>query len=382
MARKYKKKRSGNKTAKIILFAVEAVILVGLLTALHYLRDVGKPENGGLVKAEFKDEDIKMNNEQVKDNAEVAQQLKGYRNIALFGVDSTAGALTKNTRSDSIIIASVNMDTGEVKLVSVYRDTFLKIEEDEIDEDTGKVKEGRYKKCNSAYMYGGAKQAMEMLNLNLDLNITDFVTVGFAGLKEAVDALGGVWIDIDPKAIVHMNNYQFTMAESLDCEYTPITESGYQLLDGLQAVAYCRVRYGGGDDFRRAERQREVIQALVEQAKKAKLQDLIDAVNAVASSKSVYMSFDVSEILELVPLIADYQIVDESGFPFTTYRGTATLGTEGSCVLTLDLEKNVQELHKFLFGTENYQVSDVVAAYSQVIRDKVAKYEPNMKYPE
>lgn len=371
MARKYKKKRSGNKTAKIILFAVEAVILVGLLVVLYKLRDIGKPENGGVVRAEFNDEDIKMNDEQVKDNAEVVQQLKGYRNIALFGVDSTAGALTKNTRSDSIIIASVNMDTGEVKLVSVYRDTFLNIDGDE-----------KYKKCNSAYMYGGAKQAMEMLNTNLDLNITDFVTVGFAGLKEAVDALGGVWIDIDQKAIVHMNNYQFTMAESLDCEYTPITESGYQLLDGLQAVAYCRVRYGGGDDFRRAERQREVIQALVEQAKKAKLQDLVDAVNAVASSKSVYMSFDVSEILELVPLIADYQIVDESGFPFTTYRGTATLGTEGSCVLALDLEKNVQELHKFLFGTENYQVSDVVAAYSQVIRDKVAKYEPDMKYPE
>ncbi len=368
MAGKNKKKKSGNKVAKIVLFAVEAVVLVVLLGALYYLKDFGKT---GVVRAEFNDEDIKMNVEQVKDNEVVAEQLKGYRNIALFGVDSTGGTLTKNTRSDSIIIASVNMDTGEIKLVSVYRDTFLNIDGEE-----------KYKKCNSAYMFGGAKQAMEMLNTNLDLNITDFVTVGFEGLKEAVDALGGIWIEIEKNEIVHLNNYQLTMSENLDCDYVPIEEPGYQLVDGLQAVAYCRVRYTSGSDFKRAERQREVIQAIVEQAKKAELQDLIDAVNAVAGSDAVYMSFEVKELLEMVPMIAEYEIVDEGGFPFETYRGTAKLGSEGDCVLALDLEKNVQELHKFLFGTENYQVSDTVAAYSQTIRDKVAKYQPDMVYPE
>lgn len=368
MAGKNKKRKSGNKTAKIVLFAVEAVVLVGLLCALYFLRDFGQT---GVIRAEFNEEDIKMNDEQVKNNEVVAQQLKGYRNIALFGVDSTAGTLTKNTRSDTIIIASVNMDTGEIKLMSIYRDTILNIDGDE-----------KYKKCNSAYMFGGAKQAMEMLNTNLDLNITDFVTVGFGGLKEAVDALGGVWIEVDKKEIVHLNNYQITMSENLDCDYTPVEETGYQLLDGLQAVAYCRIRYTGGSDFERTERQREVIQAIVEQAKKADLQDLIDAVNAVAGSDSVYMSFDVKEVLEMVPLIADYEIVDEGGFPFQKYRTTGKFGSEGDSVFALDLEKNVEELHKFLFGTESYQVSDTVADYSQTIRDKIAKYHPDMKYPE
>lgn len=369
MAGKNKKKKSGNKVAKIILFAVEAAILVGLLVALYYLKDFGN--TGSVLRAEFNDEDIKMNDEQVKDNEVVVEQLKGYRNIALFGVDSTGGTLTKNTRSDTIIIASVNMDTGEIKLVSVYRDTFLNIDGDE-----------KYKKCNSAYMFGGAKQAMEMLNTNLDLNITDFVTVGFEGLKEAVDALGGIWIEIDKNEIVHLNNYQLTMSENLDCDYVPIEEPGYQLIDGLQAVAYCRVRYTSGSDFKRAERQREVIQAIVEQAKKADVQDLIDAVDAVAGSDAVYMSLEVKELLEMVPLIANYKIVDEGGFPFDDYRGTAKLGSEGDCVLALDLERNVQELHKFLFGAEDYQVSETVAAYSQTIRDKIAKYQPDMKYPE
>lgn len=361
------KKKKSNKTAKIVLFVIEALVLVGLLGALYLLRDFGKT---GVIRAEFSDGDIKMN-EQVVKNEEVVQKLKGYRNIALFGVDSTGGSLTKNTRSDTIIIASVNMDTGEIKLVSVYRDTFLNIDGEE-----------KYKKCNSAYMFGGAKQAMEMLNFNLDLNITDFVTVGFEGLKEAIDALGGIWIEVDKNEIVHLNNYQLTMSENLDCDYVPVEDPGYQLLDGLQAVAYCRIRYTAGSDFKRAERQREVIQAIVEQAKKADPQELVDAVNNVVNAGAVYYSFDTAELLELVPQIANYEIVDEGGFPHEDYRGGAKLGSEGDCVLALDLEKNVQWLHEFLFGVENYTVSDTVAAYSMTIREKVAKYQPDMKYPE
>ncbi len=368
MAGKNKKKKSGNKVAKIILFVVEAAVLVGLLSALYLLRDFGKT---GVVRAEFNDEDIKMN-DQVKQDEVVVEKLKGYRNIALFGVDSTGGSLTKSTRSDSIIIASVNMDTGDIKLVSVYRDTILNIDGEE-----------KYKKCNSAYMFGGAKQAMEMLNTNLDMNITDFVAVGFQGLKEAVDAIGGIWIEVEKNEIIHLNNYQITMSENLDCDYVPVEEPGYQLLDGLQTVAYCRIRSTSGSDFKRAERQREVIKVLVEQAKQADIQELIDAVNNVVEAGAVYTSLEPEEILEMVPQIANYSIVDEGGFPFEDYRGTVgKFGSEGDSVVALDLERNVQELHKFLFDVDNYQVSDTVAEYSQVIRDKIAKYKPDMVYPE
>ena len=145
--------------------------------------------------------------------------MKGYRNIALFGVDSTTGALTKNTRSDTIMIASINQDTGECKLVSIYRDTYLNLSNDS------------YNKCNAAYAKGGPEQAINMLNMNLDMNITDFVTVGFAGLTDAVDALGGVMIDVDDSEISHLNNYQLCIAEDLKRSYTPVKDTGYQLLD-------------------------------------------------------------------------------------------------------------------------------------------------------
>lgn len=117
----------------------------------------------------------------MNENVENNEVMQGYRNIALFGVDSQEGSLGKGTRSDTIIIASINQDTGDVKLVSVFRDTYLNLGND------------NYNKCNAAYAKGGPEQAIMMLNKNLDMNITDYVTVGFDGLIEVIDALG-VWI--------------------------------------------------------------------------------------------------------------------------------------------------------------------------------------------
>lgn len=210
------KKRKVRKKSKIIIFAVEIVVIMVMLGALYMLRDFGKSSINRI--------DVEDNEVNIAPEVEKNDVMKGYRNIALFGVDSTGGALEKNTRSDTIIIASINQDTGEVKLVSVFRDTYLNLSND------------KYSKANSAYMYGGAKQAMKMLNMNLDMDITDFVTIGFGGLKEIVDALGGISLDITKAEISHMNNYQITMSEDLKCDYTPIKEAGYQKVDGLQAV--------------------------------------------------------------------------------------------------------------------------------------------------
>lgn len=355
-------KRKKKKQAKVIVFAVEIVVVMILLGLLYLLRDFGKTS---ITRVDFNDGDILVN-EPVKEN----EEMKGYRNIALFGLDSTSGALTKSTRSDSIMIASINQDTGDVKLVSVYRDTFLNLGND------------KYGKSNGAYFYGGAKQAMTMLNLNLDLDITDFVAVGFRGLKETIDQLGGIWIDVDSAELEHINSYQYTMAENLKCTYTPVEKEGYQLLDGLQAVAYCRIRYTAGNDFKRTERQREVIQAIIAEAKKADVQTLVDIANKVTEAEAVYTSLDMTEIVELMGDVGKYNIVDEGGFPEENYRGTGKMGSDGDCVLPLDLEKNVVWLHHFLFDDEAYQASDTVKEYSEVIRSKVAKYKPNLEYPE
>ena len=218
------KKPSGKKSSKkaqakkqrrrIILFIIEIIILV---IAVFVLYSVLSGTKSGKLDL---DEDKIIINKQVQEAEETT--MKGYRNIALFGVDSTTGALTKNTRSDTIMIASINQDTGECKLVSVYRDTYLNLSNDS------------YNKCNAAYAKGGPEMAINMLNMNLDLNITDFVTVGFAGLTDTIDALGGVYIDVDDSEISHLNNYQLCIAEDLKRSYTPVANTGYQLLDGAE----------------------------------------------------------------------------------------------------------------------------------------------------
>lgn len=346
------KKNSKKKRTKILLFIVEIFVLLLMVVVLY---GVLKTEKVG--KVEIPEEDIVIN-PIVEQKEETT--MKGYRNIALFGVDSTTGALDKNTRSDSIMIASINLDTGECKLVSVYRDTYLNLSNDS------------YNKCNAAYAKGGPKQAINMLNMNLDMNITDFVTVGFAGLTDTIDALGGIMIDVDSEELKHINSYQICMAEDLKRSYTPVTDTGYQLLDGLQATAYCRIRYTAGDDFKRAERQREVLMAIADKAKSASPATLNTIANDVF--KEVYTSLDISEIVELLGDIGKYEIVDQGGFPEESMRATGTIGSKGSCVVPVNLEQNVAWLHGFLFKDENYTPSDQVKEYSEKIKADTSGY--------
>lgn len=347
-----KKEKAKKKRRRIILFILEIFVLVIMVMVLYI---VLTGEKTG--KVELKEDEIIIN-DTVKEEEE--QTMKGYRNIALFGVDSTTGALTKNTRSDTIMIASIDQDTGECKLVSVYRDTYLNLSNDS------------YNKCNAAYAKGGPEMAISMLNLNLDMNITDFVTVGFAGLTDTIDALGGVYIDVDSAEISHLNNYQLCIAEDLKRSYTPVANTGYQLLDGLQATGYCRIRYTAGDDFKRAERQREVLSAVADQAKKASPAALGQIANNVFDE--VYTSLDLAEIVELLADVANYNITDTAGFPNEEYRKTGTIGSKGSCVVPVDLEQNVKWLHQFLFNDYEYEPSAMVKECSDKITADTSGY--------
>lgn len=347
------KKQSKNKRTKILLFILEIFILLIMVVVLYSVLKVEK-----VGKVTLPEEDIVINPE-VKEKVETTT-MKGYRNIALFGVDSTTGALTKNTRSDTIMIASINQDTGECKLVSVYRDTYLNLSNDS------------YNKCNAAYAKGGPEQAINMLNMNLDMNITDFITVGFAGLSDTIDALGGIMIDVDSSEISHLNNYQICMAKDLKRNYTPVSSTGYQLLDGLQATAYCRIRYTAGDDFKRAERQREVILAIMDKVKTASPATLNQIANDVFSE--VYTSLDLTEILTMLGEVSRYQITEHDGFPTESLRATGTIGSKGSCVIPVSLEENVTWLHKFLFEDESYTPSEAVKGYSAKVEADTGKY--------
>lgn len=348
-ARKAKKKQK-----RIALFIIEILVLAVLVVVLY---TVLKTEN--IQKITVDEENInKVFNEKVEEN----ESLKGYRNIALFGVDSREGDLGKGTRSDSIIIASINEDTGDIKLCSVYRDTYLNLSNDS------------YNKCNSAYAKGGPEQAIIMLNMNLDLNITDYVTIGFDGLIDVIDALGGVMVDISEPEISHLNNYQismvgtttdgqtFTATEGKD--YIAVTTAGYQRLNGLQATAYCRIRHVG-DDFERAERQREVLSAVMDEAKKVSVSDLNKILDEVLPH--VATSLDVDEMVEMLGNVTKYNITGSDGFPFETHRATGKVGSKGSCVIPNNLEQNVIMLHEFLFEDEAYTVSSQVQSYSDKI---------------
>lgn len=354
------KKRRAKQRARIIIFVVEllviAVMLVAVLKVFQTTEEVEGPQF-----AQIDESQIVVNSE-VVEKFEESEELKGYWNIALFGVDSTDGQLRKNSRSDTIMIASINQDTGEIRLVSVYRDTYLNLSND------------RYNKCNGAYSSGGAEQAMAMLNMNLDLNITDFITVGYHAVIDCVNGLGGVWIDVDSEEIKHINNYQKSILRDTDIkdELVMVEETGYQLLNGLQAAAYCRIRYTAGDDFKRAERQREVIQAMSDQAKTAKLSALTDAFLKVMNN--VYTTIDQDDLQALLGQIANYTIVEESGFPQRDKLATENIGACGSCVVPTDLADNVVWLHEFLFGVENYEVSSTVQECSNQIKADTSPY--------
>ena len=344
------RRKKANQSRRILLFGVEILALVVLALVLWA---VGKQDAV---------QHITINESQIVENmnegVEQNETMQGYRNIALFGLDARDDDLKKGNRSDTIMIASINQDTDEVKLVSVYRDTYLNLSNDS------------YNKCNAAYAAGGPEQAILMLNMNLDMNITEYISINFNGLIELVDALGGVQIEVEEAEIEHLNNYQKSMFSTesrvvLSEDYTPVTKAGLQTLNGMQATAYCRIRATAGDDFRRAERQRTVLLACLEKAKSASFSQLESALDSVLPH--VATNLDTAEILSVLQEVGNYTVTGTDGFPFEETRTTGTLGSKGSCVIPVDLETNVVALHNFLFEQEEYTPSEQVKSYSAKI---------------
>ena len=287
--------------------------------------------------------------QQVRDDRGMA----GYQNIALFGVDSRdQDLLSGDNRSDTIMICSINKKTGETRLVSVYRDTLLNIGG------------GDYRKCNAAYAFGGPQQAVAMLNANLDLNITDFVTVGFEGLAETIDALGGIDLEITEEEMEYMNSYMDDMYYEIGTEYDEVADWGMQHLSGIQATAYCRIRYTAGDDFRRAERQRTVLMLTMEKARKANPLRLAAAAGAVMGRTATSLSS--GELMLFILRARMMDITGSTGFPTEEDRIFATVNGE-SCVVPYYLTTNVRKLHQTSFEQEDYEPSSTVEEFNDII---------------
>ncbi len=353
------KQRAAKKRRKIIVFAIEVVVLAVMV--VFALKVFEKSEEGPiLIELPTEPEEIDIATQVQEDPV-----MKGYWNIALFGVDANSESeLVKGGRSDSTMIASINLDTGDIKLVSVYRDTYLNIGDD------------YYIKCNTAYHRGGGEQAVSMLNANLDMDINDFVAIGYEGLMGIVDGLGGVYLEVDEQELKHINNYQYSIAKVLDIDdYEEVKKTGKQKLNGLQATAYCRIRYRTGDDFARASSQRELLMAIEERIKEVDLVTLTKVCEE--AMKYVVSTLTVKDITPYLSEVANYRIVDEGGFPEASMRTTGNIGSKGSCVIPVDLESNVEWLHEFLFDKTDYKVSDKVKEYSNKIKADTAGYLSN-----
>lgn len=318
------------KGRKLKAFGITVLILLVLLAIL-----IGSifwfinSKLGMMQQVEIDEDDLNI-------SEEVAESLSNFRNIAIFGIDSREDSYSKGNRSDCIIIASLNNDTKELKLVSVYRDTYVQIEGYGLD------------KITHAYSYGEAPLAIKTLNTNFDLNITEFVTVNFDAVQEIVDYIGGITITVTEEEVSHISG---------------ITEAGTYDLTGEQALAYARIRYAEGGDYKRTERMRDVLVAVLEKVKTFNISELNQFIDQLLPE--VYTNITASDVFSMIPSLTSIKVTDSIGWPYET-RGITLDRWYG---VPVTLESNVTRLHQEIFGETDYVASDTVKEISQEIID-------------
>ena len=288
-------------------------------------------------------------------NEGVAEETKGYTTIALYGVDSTDGNKGSGTNSDCVMLLSINNATGEMKIVSVYRDTLLET----YGMDNGAMK------INYAYQMGGALTSINTLNTNLDLNITDFVTIDFDGLASIINAIGGVTIDVDESELDAFNLSIANQIKESGNFIDGIHSAGKQVLNGEQAVAYSRIRTTDKGDITRTERQRKVLFAI---AGKVKSMDAAATVLKFVDVSFGFVSTSITrdEMVKLAKKVSTYEFKEEIGFPME--YSPVILSDNQGVVAANDLSSNVKRLHEYLYGNGGYTVSSTVSTISDRLK--------------
>ena len=279
-----KKRKTGLKIFGKIVLSLIIILIIIIASIVGYAYN----KLSKIQKIELKTEELNI-------DTEVEQKLTGFRNIALFGIDSrSVEDYSTGNRSDCIIIASINNDTKEVKLASVYRDTYLQIDGYGLD------------KVTHAYSYGEAPLAIKTLNKNLDLNITEFATVNFDLVAEVVEALGGIELTIESSELQYINDYIDATSSSTGIKSSHITRTGKQKVDGVQAVAYSRIRYTSGGDHKRTERMRDVLEAMLRKLKTKSISEINTLMDTILPK--VYTNITAGDIIAMVPDILKYNI--------------------------------------------------------------------------
>ena len=277
----------------------------------------------------------------------------GYYTVAVFGVDSRNGNLGKDALSDVNMLVSLNKETGDIRICSIYRDTFMQID-----------KSGKHHKFNEAYFKGGPEQALWMIRYNLDIQPDDYITFNWKAVVDAVNIMGGVDIEITPAEFKYINSFITETVKSTGIGSVQLTHPGMNHLDGVQAVAYARLRLMD-TDYNRTERQRKVVSLLMDKIRAADTAKRIELVTSVLPETKTSMGLD--DVLAYAKDIKKYHIAETSGFPF---ERDAIWIEKKDCVVPITLESNVISLHQFLFQEENYQPSASVREVSDYIVKK------------
>ena len=370
-SRKYKKMRR-----RKIIFGIEITVLLilsGILFVYAWInRSMDKMNQDTLDSSQ-----IQINSE-VKANTDLSQ-MSGTQVIALVGVDARGvegSELAESMNSDTIILCCIDHDKQEIRMVSIMRDTWMNMAK-YTDEYYG------VDKAKSAYKPGGPESMLSMLNTNLDFALTDYVTVNFKALADAIDVLGGLDIEMTNAECVHANNYNREVSEAQGVEYEAIPYdedlgddySEVRHVSGALATSYARIRYGGGDDAKRTSRQRIVINLMVQKLKQnpTKIPEILDKVMGNVST-----SLTKNEILELGMHAVTYTMGTSYAYPFQLCYGENVVNAIGEdVVIPVTLEFNVRELHEYLYPGLSYEPSAAVTEYSDYIARK-SGYDEDM----
>ncbi len=380
---KRKKRRSKIKAAILTVEVIVIFVLIATITLLMIPEAKAKLANTWLGKMfiktvfseesydKIRDKDYDRSNTGINEELD-AMFLDGYLNIALFGLDSREGELDAGVQSDTIIIVSINKETKQMKMSSIYRDTYLR--RANLDGSS------TFAKINSAYTVGGAQAAVKTLNSNLDLNIQDYVTVNFNGIATIIDMLGGIDITITADEASYINGYltETRKVTGLDSPDVAV-QSGPVHLNGLQATSYCRIRAvriyledgtSLNDDFGRTARQRLILTKMVEKAKSAGLEEVLDMAEEIFESENdIFLtSLPYEEVIDLIPLLLTFSMGESKAFPekYDDYSAPVY----GSSLLPDDLASMVINLHEFLFDAKNYKPTKTVIGISESLCSK------------
>ena len=340
-----KLKARRKKKRKIWFILLEIAVLIGILCFAGYSYIGSRLDL--MQRLPWNPDEIKN----VEISEEKQEQMSGYWTIAVFGVDSRNSSVGNGNNSDVNILCNIDQGTGEIRLVSVYRDSYLNIS----DKNT-------YNKINAAYMQGGPEQVVKALNRNLDIDIDDYATFNWKAVADAINILGGIDVEITKSEFYYINAFISETVKATGVASTQLKSAGMNHLDGVQAVAYGRLRLMD-TDYARTERQRKVISLAFEKMKKADWATINNIVQTVFPQ--VATSIEINDLLKIGRNITRYHLTETTGFPSELRE--KKMGRKGACVIPQTLESNVIELHHFLFGDEEYTPTETVRTISQKI---------------